>query len=42
MDDLSTRNVREKMIEFIKRHYANVLGEDLKGYKRPTPGLATA
>jgi len=30
LDDLTGRNVREKMITFIKSHYAGVLGEDAK------------
>jgi len=35
MDDLTNRNVREKMIMFIKAHYAGVLGDDLKYLELP-------
>ena len=30
MNEINGGNVRNKMIHFIKTHYANVLGEDLK------------
>ena len=35
MDGITNRNVREKMIEFIKTHYAGVLGTDLKYLEMP-------
>ena len=38
MEGLTKRNVREKMVEFIKTHYADILGDDI-GYLDAPGGL---
>lgn len=35
MDGLMGRNVRDRMVEFIKSHYSGILGEDLKYLDMP-------